>query len=345
MNSGLPPFIPAKAGTPTSASRFEMVAMRILIVTPAERGSQKGNRISAERWAKMLRQLGHSVKISTTLSTGSHDLLIALHAVHSAAAVREFRARFPERPIILMLTGTDLNRESGPSREMVHSLRLADRVVLLEPEGARKLNKKVRDKSIVIYQSATPIQHRPSPLKRHFEVTVLGHLRKVKDPFRTAKAARLLPEDSRIRVAHFGSALSGSMQREAEKETATNPRYRWHGLVTHGVAMRRLARSRLTVLSSYHEGGPSVISEAIVNNVPILSSRMGASIGMLGADFPGFFECGDEVTLAKLMYRAEVDSRFYKRLLRAGKKRKGLFTPRKEQDCLRNLLKELVYRL
>lgn len=316
--------------------------MRILIVTPAERGSKKGNRITAERWSRMLRRLGHSVTVSMKLPVASHDVLIALHAVHSAAAVRRFRERFPERPIVLVLTGTDLHCESDRPRGMAHSLLAADRIVLLEPEGGRKLAKKIRDKSVVILQSASPVK-RPLPaLKRHFEVAVLGHLRKVKDPFRTAKAVRLLPADSRIKVAHFGAALSDSMKRQAEKEMKTNPRYRWHGLVTHGVAMRRLARSRLTVLSSYHEGGPTVLSEAIVNNVPILSSRIDASIGMLGADYPGFFECGDETELAKLLYRAETDRKFYGRLLRAGRKRKPRFAPRRELACLRDLLKGLV---
>lgn len=316
--------------------------MRILIVTPAERGSKKGNRITAERWARMLRRLGHSAKIATELSSASPEFLIALHAAHSAASVRKFRERFPGRPIVVALTGTDLHRQSGPTRETIRSLKAADRIVLLEPAGGRKLDKRTRDKSVVIYQSATPIKRPPPPLKRCFEVSVLGHLRKVKDPFRTAKAVRLLPADSRIKVAHFGAALSASMKRQAEQETTSNPRYRWHGLVTHGVAMRRLARSCLTVLSSFHEGGPSVLSEAIVNDVPILSSKIDAAIGMLGADHPGFFECGDEVALAKLLQRAETDSKFYRRLLLAGKKKKPRFAPRRELACLRDLLKELI---
>ena len=39
----------------------------------------------------------------------------------------------------------------------------------------------------------------------------MGHLRPVKDPFRAAFAARLLPDASRIRVTHIGAALTAGM--------------------------------------------------------------------------------------------------------------------------------------
>ena len=44
----------------------------------------------------------------------------------------------------------------------------------------------------------------------------------------------------------------------------TNPRYRWLGNLPHWQARRRLARSRLLVVSSKMEGGANVISEALV---------------------------------------------------------------------------------
>ena len=62
-----------------------------------------------------------------------------------------------------------------------------------------------------------------------FTVCVLGHLRPVKDPFRTALAARLLPAESRIRVVHVGAALSEEMAELARAEAAENPRYRYVG--------------------------------------------------------------------------------------------------------------------
>jgi hypothetical protein len=215
------------------------------------------------------------------------------------------------------LTGTDLHRTGGHSKSIDQSLGQADRILLLEPQGRLKLSPKFRRKSRVIYQSSTPLSNPPRKLTRSFEVSVLGHLRPVKDPFRTALAARLLPTSSRVRVVHFGRALTAPMERKAILEMERNPRYRWFGSVPHGEALRRLARSRLTVLSSRSEGGPAVLSEAIVNEVPILASHIDSTIGILGRDYPGLFEFRNTKMLAGMISQAETDPVFYQSLVAA----------------------------
>src|SRR5205085_1839622 len=82
--------------------------MKILLVTPVPAGSRQGNRITALRWVKLLRGLGHRVTIDTDYRGREVDLLIALHARKSHAAITRFRAAHPERPLILCLTGTDV---------------------------------------------------------------------------------------------------------------------------------------------------------------------------------------------------------------------------------------------
>ena len=89
----------------------------------------------------------------------------------------------------------------------------------------------------------------------------MGHLRPGKDPFRTALAARLLPECSKVRVLHLGSALSDDMREQAEAEQRDNPRYRWLGELPRGTALRTLSRCRLLALTSQLEGGANVVSE------------------------------------------------------------------------------------
>ena len=54
--------------------------MKILLVTPAPAGSRKGNRVTAERWAHFLRELGHHVRVAQEYDSHRCDLLIALHA-------------------------------------------------------------------------------------------------------------------------------------------------------------------------------------------------------------------------------------------------------------------------
>ena len=107
--------------------------MKIGIVTPAPPGSTHGNRITAERWARLLKTLDHQVSILETYDNQKVELLIALHARRSHASIVQFREAHPDRPIILALTGTDLYRDIHQNVQARRSLELADRIVVLQP--------------------------------------------------------------------------------------------------------------------------------------------------------------------------------------------------------------------
>src|SRR5690242_13579259 len=91
------------------------VAGRVGVVTPAPRGARSGNRSAAERWARILRELGHRVTLAEGYSGEPYDLLVALHARRSHEAVRAFRKQFPDAPVVAALTGTDLYRDMRTS--------------------------------------------------------------------------------------------------------------------------------------------------------------------------------------------------------------------------------------
>src|SRR5262249_37799945 len=203
--------------------------MKICLVTPAPPGSLKGNRVTAERWAALLRELGHHVEIVVEYRDQDCDLLIALHAFKSHSSIRRFRDAHPTDPLVVGLTGTDLYGDIHTRPDAVESLGLATRLVLLQPLGRAVLPPAVQDKARVIYQSVQ-VPPRAELIRADvFEVCVMGHLRAVKDPLRTALAARLLPAASRIQVLHVGGALSEELAEEARAEAAKNPRYRWLG--------------------------------------------------------------------------------------------------------------------
>jgi putative glycosyltransferase (TIGR04348 family) len=315
--------------------------MNLLLVTPAPPRSRKGNRVTALRWARLLRALGHRVRVGQEYRGERCDVLIALHAGRSAPSVERFRGERLGAPLVLALTGTDLYGEIHTSPVARRSLELATRIVVLQPEGVAELPEHLRPRARVIYQSVEAPRSLPSPREDVFEVCVLGHLRPVKDPFRTALAARLLPASSRIRVLHLGAALSDEMAEQARAEMAANPRYRWLGERSRGAALRTLARCRLLALTSQLEGGANVVSEAVAVGTPVVSSRISGSIGLLGPDYPGYFPYGDTEALAALLRRAETDEAFYRDLRERCGRLRPLFEPERELRSWESLLREI----
>src|SRR5215475_4370697 len=285
--------------------------MKIALITPVPAQSRQGNRVTALRWARIMKALGHRVTIAQEYNGAPYNLMVALHARRSFAAIDCFRRLYPALPLIVALTGTDLYGDIRTSVEAQQSLELATRLILLQPRGIDELPAHLHPKVRVIYQSVSTPTGLPPKSKTTFDVCVLGHLRPVKDPFRTALAARLLPSDSRVRVLHVGKALSADMAERANAEMAENPRYRWLGELPRWQALRVLARSHVLVLSSFTEGGANVISEALAASVPIVASQIAGSIGILGDDYPGYFPVADTVALAQLLDKAERDPLFY----------------------------------
>ncbi len=294
------------------------------------------------RWARILRALGHRVAIAENYEDERCDLLVALHARRSAGAVSRSRNRHPARPVVVALTGTDVYQDIHVDREAQEALELADRLVALQPLALDELPPHVRGKGRVIYQSAEKTE---GPIRRRgdvFQVCVIGHLRKVKDPFRAAYAARRLPESSAIRIVHVGAPREDEMEGQARAEESANPRYQWLGGVSAAKARRILAESRLLVLSSRMEGGANVISEAVVDGVPVLASRIPGSVGLLGDEYPGYFPFGDTDALAGLLSRAELDPEYYRSLDESCRKLETLFHPARERSAWELLLQELA---
>lgn len=268
--------------------------------------------------------------------------MVAIHAWRSAEAIRRFKARYPDRPLILQLSGTDIYQYITEDHATVlRAMALADSLVALNSVAWRVVPKRFRHKLRVIFQSAPKSARPRCPSKRRVEVSVIGHLRDVKDPLRAAAAARLLPPSSRIRIVHIGRAYTAEWAARAKAEMAANPRYVWRDDVPRAAVQTLLRRSHAMVLSSRSEGGANVISEAIVAGVPILASRMDGNVGLLGAEYPGYFPLGDTAALARLLRRIENDPSFVAALRRALARRAPLFKPEREVAAWKKLLAEL----
>ena len=315
--------------------------MIISLVTPAPRGSRAGNRASANRWAAILRRLGHRVEVSTDYHGEPAELMVGLHAWRSADAIARFAATCPDRPLVVVLTGTDAYRFIHSHRETtLASLDAADRIVGLHPLVGNVLPERLRGKLRVIIQSARPLAHR-QPARRSFRVCFAGHLREEKDPLRPALAVRNLPTASRIRVDAYGGAHTEDWAAAAQKEMQINPRYRWHGEIPHPELRRIYSRSHLLVLPSVMEGGANVISEAVMAGLPVVASDIEGSVGLLGADYPGYYPVQDAGALRERLLRAESERGYYAELAAACAARRHLFTPQQEHAGWEELLEDI----
>src|SRR4051794_5630179 len=150
--------------------------MRISLITPAPPGSLYGNRATATRWARFLRNLGHEVLLEELWAGEESDMMIALHARWSRPSIRRYAATYPERPLVVALTGTDLYRDIRSDESAKESLELATTLIVLQEMALKELKPRHQAKTYVIYQSAEPVKPR-SPAKGYFDVCVLGHLR------------------------------------------------------------------------------------------------------------------------------------------------------------------------
>lgn len=316
--------------------------MHILIITPAAVKSLNGNRATAVRWAGFLRQLGNKVTIQVTYDNEACDMMVALHAWRSADAIWNFRQKYPDRPLVVAMTGTDLYRFIKTHPEVtLRSVQLADRLVTLHELAYRVLPADSHNKIHVIHQSAEPLPGSPVRSVKYFDICVAGHLREEKDSLRAAYAVRDLPENSRIRICHYGKAHTDEWAKAAREEMKINSRYRWFGEKPHWQVRRAYGRCHLMVLSSIMEGGANVVSEACVAGLPVIASDIDGSVGLLGEDYKGYYPVRNTEALQSLLLRAESDATYLHMLAVQCRKRAALFTPESEKQGLAKLLEDI----
>ncbi len=313
--------------------------LKILIVSPGS--LHNGNTRSAIRWASELSALGHEVRITSEWEDENVDLLVALNAEKSHHAVAQCH-NHGQTPVVVALTGTDLYPSLSPNS--LSSLQMADLIVVYQAKALAHLPEHHQTKARVIPLSAPDHPALRGSNQRSgndFLVCVVGHLRAVKDPMRTARASRLLPPASRIRILHAGSILEERFAAEVAREEAENPRYKWLGPLETEEALRLIASSNLFALTSLQEGGGCAMNEAAAAQTPILSSRNDASTSLLGENYPGLFPFGDTETLSALLYQCESEPHFCSQLLKNATNHLRNYRSASSNGSWSNILEEL----
>lgn len=320
----------------------------IVIVTPALADANNGNWQTAQRWARLLAP-AYRVALTdrwtlagqTAGQPGDAALMIALHARRSAPSMVAWRAAQPQRPLLLVLTGTDLYRDIAQDASAQASLDHADALVVLNSLGPQQLRPAHRAKCQVVLQSCSLRRSLPKT-GRHLRALMVGHLRDEKDPLTYLRAAERLAHRSDIQLDHIGAALDPALGAAAEALAARQPRYRWLGALPHGAVRRRIQQAHLLVHASRMEGGAHVVIEALRSGTPVIASRIDGNLGLLGSDHSATFAVGDDAALAALLAQARDDPDMLPHLLRQGELRAPLFAPEAEAATLHRIVAGLL---
>jgi glycosyltransferase involved in cell wall biosynthesis len=90
------------------------------------------------------------------------------------------------------------------------------------------------------------------------------------------------------------------------------------------------------------EGGAHVILEAVQSGTPVLASRISGNVGMLGADYAGYFDVGDAAGLAALVKRSATAPDFWAHLQTQCALRAELFEPAVEKRLVLKLITSVI---
>ncbi|APR05553.1 putative glycosyltransferase, TIGR04348 family [Thauera chlorobenzoica] len=321
---------------------------QLVIVSPALRDANNGNWQTARRWQRHLAGVCRVriVKAWPDALAAGDAAMIALHARRSAEAIAAWAGAHPGKGLAVVLTGTDLYRDIAADAAARHSLDLAQALVVLQERAPLALPDAVRAKARVIFQSTTA-RKVLAKSSHHLRAVMVGHLREEKSPQTLFTAARLLAGRDDLFIDHIGAALDPALGEAARATMAAAPNYRWLGGRPHEAVRRHIQRAHLLIHASCMEGGAHVVMEAVASGTPVLASRIDGNVGMLGADYAGYFPWGDAEALATLLLRcresvAGEGGGLMAQLAAQCRQRAPLFAPERERAALHRLLGALL---
>lgn len=306
-------------------------------MSPAAAKANNGNWHTAHRWAQFAS--GHcdiSIAPSWKNADQGVDALIALHARRSASSIHAWAAEHPGKPLVVVLTGTDLYRDIHTDEAAQQSLALATHLVVLQEAGLAALPTDLQHKARVIFQSAPRLKAAAKSTTR-FKALMVGHLRDEKDPTTYIRAAQLCHE-KHIYFDLIGSSLDDTLAQQTTLAAGQHPRLQWLGGLPRAQTRQHIKRAHILVNASVMEGGAHVILEAVQSGTPVLASRISGNVGMLGAGYAGYFEVGDAPGLAALVKRCATEPAFLAHLQSQCDQRAELFEPAVEKRLVLNLI-------
>ena len=317
-----------------------------VLVSPALAESNNGNWHTAHRWAQFLsshcditllpRWSANGNSHASTTQGRAPQIMVALHARRSAPSIQAWAKAYPDKPLVVVLTGTDLYRDIHQDASAQQSLALASHLVVLQSAGLAAVPDAWRSKTRVIYQSAPALKPAVKS-KRIFRALMVGHLRDEKDPLTFMKAA-IQAQAKGIYFDQIGLSLEPRFAKAALATAQQNNRYCWLGGLPRALTRQHIKRAHVLVNCSQMEGGAQVILEAVQSATPVLATRVDGNVGMLGSDYAGYFELGNAAQLASLIQKCAAEPDFLALLQSQCQERAALFDPQEEKRLVINLI-------
>jgi putative glycosyltransferase (TIGR04348 family) len=316
----------------------------LLLVTPYLADANNGNWRTASRWARLLAP-HYRVIVQAPSAPLAEDAvaMIALHARRSHEAIAAWRARHPQRALLVTMTGTDLYKDvPANDAATLSSIALADRLIVLQDDAALHLPAGARGKARVVFQSARRLVPWPGKRNDRLHCVLVAHLRAEKDPATAFAAWPMLPRDAPVTLAILGAALDPALGRAARDLAAADARVQWLGPRAHAWTRQAIKRAHALVIPSRMEGGANVVVEAVTAGTAVVASRVSGNVGMLGRDYPGYFAAGDPAGLASILLRIHTDRTRLAELEARCRALAPRFSPDAEACALRRVIEEAI---
>lgn len=312
----------------------------ICIVSPVAQRAHDGLSVTAERWRQWLEPVA-DVAVAPEWTGASDDVLIALHAGGSADSVARFAHAHPTRPLAVVLTGSDVVRDLEHNPGALAALAHATHLIVRQPGALQRLGPAQQARARVIEPSAARRVMR-NKARTRFDVAHAAPLATDSDPMTLFQAVQRLPQDSPVRLIHMGPAQDDTLADAARQTQEQRKQYQWLGDPPAYDMRRWIARARTVVHCDAVDGGALAVVDAVCSHVPVLASRIPVHEGLLGSDYEGLFEVGDDVTLAALLHRVSTDEPFLRRLARHCEAQAPRFAPDQECAAVRGLLTDML---
>jgi glycosyltransferase involved in cell wall biosynthesis len=284
---------------------------RILLITPFHRG-QRGNSLTSERIQNGLRKMEIDIDLlsledqdwkATLLHALSRTRYAMIHVFHGLkyARVLEHIPKLRELPLVLTMTGTDINLDLlGPHRELVlTAMRAVERIIVFNEDFLSSLSiefPEFQAKLLSIPQGvhlepASSIDGKQLGLgEGNFVFILPSGLREVKNIELALDAlSQVWTRQPHIRLLILGAAIENDYSKMIMKRIDNLPWVTYLGEIPHHQVHAYYRLADVVLNTSQAEGQPQAALEAMSLGIPAILTAVPGNLGIIEDGVQGFY--------------------------------------------------------